>query len=100
MESLRADTSSIRARGTGFEVAADEDRAVAAEDVPGVETDIRGFGEIRSKLHDEYRGVHGLKQRAWTDNGAQNDSHAAKIADSADGYDRREAAATSDLRVV
>lgn len=97
MDNLRVDTSSLRSRGSEFEAEADDHRAVAAADSVGVETDIEEFGEISAKLHDQYRGVHGLKQQAWTDHGANNDSHAAKIADSADGYDRRESAGASDL---
>lgn len=97
MGSLRVDTSALRRRGAGFDAEADDYRAVAAADVLGVESDIEGFGEISAKLHDTYRSVHGLKQRAWDDQGAASASHAAKIADSADGYDRRESAGVQSL---
>lgn len=97
MSELRADIGALRRRATGFGAEADDHRAVAAEDVPGIETDILGFGEISLMLHDQYRAAHALKERAWTDHGAQTDEHAKKLDQSASGYERREADGVSAL---
>lgn len=90
MSELRVDTGSLQKRSAAFQAEADEHRAVAAGDAPGVETDIAGFGEISLMLHDAYRATHALKQQAWNDHGAATDEHGNKISESAQGYDRRE----------
>lgn len=96
-EQLRVDTGSLRDRAKAFDAEGDEHRAVAAADAPGVEPYIIGFGEIALKLHDDFRRVHGLKQRAWTDHGDTTGDHGSKLNDNAAGYDRREAAGVSAL---
>lgn len=90
MSELRVDTGSLQKRSAAFQAEADDHRAVAAGDAPGVETDIVGFGEISLMLHDAYRAAHALKQQAWNDHGAATDEHGNKISESAQGYDRRE----------
>ncbi|WP_074354884.1 WXG100 family type VII secretion target [Mycobacteroides abscessus] len=90
MSELRVDTGSLQKRSAAFQAEADDHRAVAAGDAPGVETDIAGFGEISLMLHDAYRAAHALKQQAWNDHGAATGEHGNKISESAQGYDRRE----------